>query len=125
MKGNVPASVMIGAQILAKRAVGDTPEQRFRSIIKRSVLSDGVFMCSNEDEEFRAAVGGLILSYPDGSEEQERIQAEMRGLNQVSMMLQAAELGMAVSPEFEAIEKPIGLIGIWRDRNKPTTPEEP
>lgn len=115
----LPVQISIGAQILKQFALGDSIEDRFKAIITSRNLGEGCFMCGNEDEEFRAAVGGLMLSYETGSPEQERIGAEMRQLNQLSVFLNAAQLGMAVDiPEADPDLKPIGLMILWREREK-------
>lgn len=120
MIGNVSTSVVIGAQLLKRYAVGDTPEARFKEIIKPRHLAEGCWMTSNEDEEFRCAVGGLILSYETGSPEQERVLMEMQQINRLSTVLQAATLGMGIGeiPETPEGFAPIRLLDLWRARDK-------
>jgi hypothetical protein len=115
----LPVGVAIGAQVLSRHAVGDTVEARFAEILKPAHLRDACFMCHSEDDEFRAAVGGLMLSYGADSPEFARIEAEMRQLLALSLMIQGAEIGVAVEfPDAPPDFKPVGLMGMWRDRQK-------
>lgn len=120
MSEELPTSVVIGAQVLSQFGKGDTPEARFGNIIKPDNLSAGCWMTTKEDEQFRAAVGGLILSYQEDSPERERIQTEMRQINRLSAMLQSASLGMGIGeiPEPPQGYEPIGLLALWRNREK-------
>lgn len=116
----VPVAVTIGATILARYGVGDTVVERFQNILKPEHLSEGSFLCRSDDETFRAAVGGLMLSYPDGAPERARIEQEMRALARVSLMLQAASMGMGVTDfnhdDHAEPVTPIGLVALWNNR---------
>jgi hypothetical protein len=114
----LPVGVMIGAQVLKDAAVGDTIEQRFKAIITPANLRSACYMCATEDEEFRAAVGALMLSYGASSEERRRISAEMLQIQRLSTWLTALQLGMSADAPIEEAYEPIGLMQIWRERQK-------
>jgi hypothetical protein len=122
MLNDLPPQIVIAAQILRDSAKGDTITDRFKSVITRERIDEACFMCSTEDEQFRSAVGGLILSYPDDAPERDAIQYEMRQINRLSTALQAATLGMGVSLadvlDGEQKHPPIGLLPMWRERTK-------
>lgn len=113
------ASIAIGATMLQQYAVGDTIEARFAEVIKPRHLDEGCFMTTIEDEQFRAAVGGLLLSYGAGSPEFERITIEMQQIQRLSTLITASQLGMmAELPDPPEDFKPIGLLGLWHSRDR-------
>lgn len=115
----ISTAVTIAISMLHPSAVGDTIGERFKAVIEPRVLSEACFMATKEDEQFRAAVGAVMLSYGVGTPEFTRIEAEMRMINQMSAMLQAAEVGLDVRvPEMDEGFKPIGLLGMWQQRAK-------
>lgn len=59
-------AVNIGATGLKKYAKGDTIEARFKALCSREAQSAGNWMSTNEDVCFRATIGALLLSYPEG-----------------------------------------------------------
>lgn len=78
------------------------------------------WLCIDEDEQFRAAVGAVMIHYGAGSEEYKRLAWEMKGLQKVSALINAARAGLAVSLESLAVDtesefKPIGLVDLWRE----------
>lgn len=89
-------------------------ETRLRAAM---ALAKGHWMATNEDHQFRGAVGAVMLSYGEDAPEFARIEHEMRLLQQVSTMVQAAQLGMSVGGLSVADDapEPIGLMGLWRD----------
>lgn len=112
-------SLTIALSIFQRYAVGDTIEERFRNCVTREHVSEACFMTTNEDEQFRAAVGAVMLSYGVGSPEFERIEAEMTGIQKFSAYLRAAGAGLNVEPpDIESTEQPIGLLGLWHARSK-------
>lgn len=113
----IPVSVRIGITLLAPYAVGETIEERFKNIVKPEHLSEGCWMTSTDDEQFRSAVGALMLSYGEGTPEFERIQAEMKFINQFSAFINAAKVGLSVSPlEIDENFQAIGLLKLWKER---------
>lgn len=115
----IPVTVSIAIKVLQRYAVGDDIKSRFENIIQPQNISDACFMTTNEDEQFRASVGALMLSYGEGTPEFDRIQAEMRMINQLSAMLNAAQVGLTTGvPEMEEGFEPIGLMGLWRARTR-------
>lgn len=116
----IPVSVSIGAQVFSRLAKGDSIEDRFRSLLVPSVISEGCFLCSTDDEEFRAIVGGVMLSYGDGTPEFRRIEAEMQRMQKISAFLSAVQAGLDVSlPDKSDDEpEPIGLMKLWHERPK-------
>lgn len=113
-------TLRIALSLFERHAVGGTIEERFRNIIKREHVSEACFMTTSEDEQFRAAVGALMVSYGPGTPEFERIEAEMLALRRLSVVMAAAEAGMAVraSDAFDEKHEPIGLVGMWRERER-------
>jgi hypothetical protein len=77
------------------------------------------WLLTKDDEQFRAAVGAVMLHYGEGSEEFERIEWEMGNINRFSAALVAAEQGVGVDfgsvlssdQEYDSI----GLLGLWRE----------
>ena len=116
---DLPVGVSIGALSLKGKATGATIEERFRSLLAPMTISDACFMCRDEDEEFRAVVGGLMLSYDPGSPEFQHIQLEMQMIQQVSAMIQTAITGGTFIPDAPPEGfTPTGLMKLWRERNK-------
>lgn len=115
----IPNTVRIGITMLQPFAVGDTIEDRFRSVIRHNNLDSACWMTTNEDHRFRAAVGALMLSYGPGTPEFERIEDEMRGINQISAIIQAAQAGLSVDlAGVDPVVQPIGLMALWHARDK-------
>ena len=78
------------------------------------------WMCTNEDEQFRAAIGAVMLHYGKGSDEFIQLETEMKSLNKVSAVIHAAQAGLSVN--FDSIlnaedneYKPIGLLKLWQE----------
>lgn len=116
---SLPVAVSISIQGLQRYAVGEDVKARFENIIKPQHISEACWITTNEDECFRAAVGALMLSYGQGTPEFERIEAEMQVINQLSAMFNAAEVGLSVTPpEMEEGFEPIGLLGLWQNRQR-------
>jgi len=68
------------------------------------------WLVTNEDERFKAGVGGVLLSAsPD---EQTRLAAEMRVLGTLS----AAMTGVPIAAgALETGQEPVGLLRIWKE----------
>lgn len=74
----------------------------------------GHWIVTDEDEQFRSAVGAVMMHYGEGSDEFRRLEAEMRQIQKISAMIQAAQAGLSVSPpEIDESFEPIGLLGLW------------
>jgi hypothetical protein len=121
---DVPAGVLIGAQTLKDSAVGETIEERFKAVITPQLLSSHGWLLYHEADLFKMAVGAVLLSYPEGSIERERIQTELKQLGKLSAIVHAAKVGLAVDPEgllpdvAGEAAKPIGFLALWRERQK-------
>jgi len=76
------------------------------------------WVCTDEDQQFRSAVGAVMFFYGDESEEYQRLEWELGQLQKVSAIVVAAQAGLAVAPQsldedlgkFEAV----GLVKIWK-----------
>jgi hypothetical protein len=76
------------------------------------------WMCLNEDKQFRAAVGAVMLHYGKDSEEYERLGKEMDSLNKASAVFTALQVGVPIdweSMETESDYEPIGLLKLWKN----------
>jgi hypothetical protein len=91
-------------------------EDKLKFAMREVLKSNGAaFMCSNDDQQFRGAVGGVLLMCSD--EERKRINVELRALQSLS----AAMSGIPVDfGAVEMVEHPLGLLGMWRDTKEPT-----
>ncbi len=116
----IPAQVRIAISLLHGKATGDTIADRFKSLITPDVLEAACFMTTDEDHQFRAAVGALMLSYELGSPEWQAIEHEMHMIQQCGAILTAAEAGLAIDVDSLTMptRPPIGLIHLWRERTK-------
>jgi len=99
-------AITIAVTVLEPYAVGDTVKERFDNLMRHR--NDACWMCHTEEQEFRSVLAALVISYPLGSEERTRLEAEVRNLQLVSLMMQ----GIHVKNELEEIE-PYGLLGWW------------
>jgi hypothetical protein len=74
--------------------------------------------CTNEDQQFRSAIGAVMLHYGEGSEEFNRLKEEMAALQTVSAMINAAQAGVSV--DFGSLAdigtdfEPIGIMKLWQ-----------
>lgn len=111
----IPTEVhIVIAEITSRLDPESDLETRLRAAM---ALAKDHWMATNEDHQFRGAVGAVMLSYGPGTPEFTRIEHEMKVLQQMSMMMQAAQLGMSVGC-FDIDEhspEPIGLMGLWHD----------
>lgn len=95
----------------AKEKVNPTDdfENRLKSAMKATIHH---WLELDETEQFRAAIGTVLLTASD--EEKERIAIEMKQMKAVEAMING------VPVDFEAIKKeqesyrPIGLLGLWK-----------
>lgn len=85
------------------------------------------WMAPSEDVMFRGAVAAVLLSYPEGSEERERIKREMQVVQKLNAILVAAQAGVGVDlsnldEDDEVRANPIGLLNIFRRVRKESKP---
>jgi hypothetical protein len=83
------------------------------------------WMVTNEDEQFRSAVGGVMLHYGEGSQEFERLKREMEELRRLAVAISDTRMGVEVDWPSLITEhlstEPIGLMKLWRETRRPTT----
>lgn len=100
------------------RAAADQENGDFAAKITAAMrATKNHWMVTDQDKQFRSAIGGLLLYYPPDSEEHKRLQHELHQLVQVSAFLNAARAGINVRmPEgFGEGAKPIGLLAKWKE----------
>jgi hypothetical protein len=92
-------------------------EDRLRAAMS---ATRGHWLVTNEDEQFRCAVGAVMLSYGPDAPEFDRLSWEMEGIRKVSAMITAASAGLSVNlseDDFNTKQyEPIGLIAMWKER---------
>lgn len=111
---NIPVQVHIAMQEIAGQiSQADDLETRLRMAMEKA---RDHWMATEDDHQFRAAVGAVLLSYPPESDEFKRIQFEMEQLQRISTIIQAAQLGMSVGGFDIPDDAPevIGLLRMWR-----------
>ena len=93
----------------------DGLEDRLRAAMR---MTRQHWLATKEDDQFKAAIGAVLLSYGEGSPERERIAWEARQLGKISAIQHAAMAGVAVQLDdltFDVGEyEPIGLLAMWR-----------
>jgi hypothetical protein len=75
------------------------------------------WLVTSDEERFRAAVGGVLLTYDQGSEEFARLQSEVQAIARMSAALTAAAAGVPVdwSSVTEGLEhEPFNIVLMWR-----------
>lgn len=90
----------------------DGLEQRLRAAMRATRHH---WMATNEEDRFKAAIGAVMLSYGEGSDEWKRLAWEVQQLGKISAMQQAALAGLSISLDsldFSGGE-PIGLLALW------------
>jgi hypothetical protein len=106
-------AILITETKLAAEENGGSIVDRFKAAKE---VAKSHWLVTNEDTRFRGAIGGVMMSYGEGTPEYERIEKEMRMLNQFSAMMQAAKAGLSVqAPDTEDGFEPIGLLKLWRE----------
>ncbi len=116
MSNNFPATMHI-AIAEAKDAAQAEPGDLTAKLKAAMKATKGHWLVTSEDQQFRSAVGGVMLVYGPGSEEFKRLERELKQLAQVSAILAAAQAGLVVElpePDAEPLE-PIGLMGLWSE----------
>jgi hypothetical protein len=75
------------------------------------------WMVTNEDEQFKAAIGAVMTFYGSESEEFKRLEWEMGNINRFSAMMSAAQSGLRVDIDTviqeEGKYEAIGLLDMW------------
>ncbi len=91
-------------------------EEKVKAAMGRTVDH---WMCTVEDERFRAAIGGVMLDCGEGSEGWQRLADEIAGITKVSAMINAAQAGLVVDLERSDItaplHEPLGLLKLWNE----------
>lgn len=114
---NLPADMVI-AMNEVKHAVTvlDGIENRLREAMK---LTRNHWMCTDEDKRFRAAIGGVMLSYGIDSPEFKRLEKEFSSLHRLNIAINAAIQGIPV--DFgEMVDdmkdvKQVGIMKLWKE----------
>src|SRR5258706_6801899 len=77
------------------------------------------WMVLDKELQFKGALAALILEYPEGSPEGDRVRAEVRAMRKLAGIISASQSGIPIdfeamaaepTPEFERI----GLADLWR-----------
>ncbi len=106
--------LMLG--ITEAKTAADQCEDLDQKIDAAMKATNNHWMILDEDKQFRAAVGGLILSVNE--ETQTRIKEEMASLRVVGAMMS----GIPVDIErVEVPENPLGLLKRWKELKKNET----
>jgi hypothetical protein len=111
LKMDLPVQLQI-AMLEAQLAVvaGASIEDQLRAAMD---VTRNHWMCTDEDQQFRAAVGAVMLHYGAGTPQFIRLERETRQLQHLS----AAMSGLSVDWE-QALGgddyEPIGLLSLWR-----------
>ncbi len=106
-----------GLAIACQDVAGQVPkdgtlEARLKAAMQ--LTKDGHWLLSSEDENFRCAVGAVMLNAsPD---ERERIEADLRGLKALSAMISGVPVDLS---RIEVPENPLGMMAMWREIKRP------
>ena len=101
---DLPTHLLVAIQTI--NVPEGTLEERLKAAMRQT--RNGHWMCTSEDECFRAAVGAVVLKATD--EEKERIKAELDALEALSALF----CGVPVDLERIPIpENPLGLSNMW------------
>jgi hypothetical protein len=86
---------------------------------KAMSITKGHWVCTDEDDQFGAAVGAVMLHFGEDSEEFARLKWEMGNISRFSAALSTAQLGVQVdmSTVLKTHEKftAIGLAKLWTE----------
>lgn len=118
MPHGISTTVAIAITGLKQYAIGATIEERFQAVIRPERISEACFMTTDEDEQFRAAVGAVMLSYGAGTPEFKRMEIEMHAIRQFSAWLSATQAGLHSDMPNLDVPEPIRLIELWRNRER-------
>lgn len=82
------------------------------------------WMATEEDHQFHAAIGAVLMNYTPDAPEWNRIKYELAQLKRLKTLFEAARLGLSVEGLHipENAPEPIGLLAMWRaSRARETT----
>jgi len=97
----------------AAESNGGSIVDRFKEAMK---VTKSHWLVIDEDSRLRGAIAGVMMSYDKGTIEYERIDKEVRMLNQFSAMIQAANVGLTVNPpDVDDDFEPIGFLNLWKE----------
>lgn len=110
------AAVTITATGLRDSIPQDVPlEDKLRFAMRKVREPNGAaFMCGNDDQMFRGAVGAVMLMCSE--EERERIEFDLRNLKILSAMMSGIPVDVDA---IKVAEKPLGLVGMWHESKGP------
>lgn len=117
---NLHPGIVLGAtaikELLTRMPDTATLEERCQLAMTKCRDEDVCFMCSTDDQIFKAGVGGLLLFYAKEPAIKARIERELRLLASLTAAMSGvpADLAAAFGDEGEAQEKPLGLLGMFR-----------
>lgn len=69
------------------------------------------WMCTDETEQFKAAIGAVLQHYGEGSPEFARLGWEMRQIARLSAAMSGVPVDWTAD---EPVFEPIGIMGMWR-----------
>lgn len=75
------------------------------------------FMCNGDDQQFRGAVGAVLLTCSDV--ERTKIEAELRVLRSLSAAVAGVPVDLGVTLGALPNGEPLGLLGLWYESEKP------
>ncbi len=113
MSNGISNAVMIAITEIKGKIDQDKPlEERLAQAMK--ITKPGHWMCTTEDECFRAAVGAVMIGA--SPEERDRIEADMAAINFLSAATNPALGGMLDFNKMPPVpENPLVLLKMWGD----------
>jgi hypothetical protein len=120
MNNNILMLVFYEAQEAAKASNG-TIVERLKAAMKATLNH---YLAPDEDMALRAAIGGVMESYGNGSKEWELLEKEWKSLLNISTFLGAVQQGLKVElPEIDKSFEPVGIMKIWNESKDNAAPE--
>jgi|SRR3990167_11551313 len=111
MEDSTVAMGIIGAEARADIDAAETLIDKFKAAF---AIARNHWMVTDEDMQFKAAIGAVLITLDEDSDDYSRVLKEMRSLNTVAAMLSG------IPVDFNQIEtdyEPIGLIKLWKQRD--------
>ena len=87
-------------------------EAKVRASMK--AVLDGNFMEIDDQNLFRAAIGGVLLDIEADSDDSRELMESMQYINRVSVWLTASQAGLEVKPP-EPIDDVLPLLAWWHE----------
>lgn len=114
MSDNISVQMQIAmAEACTPVKAVDGIEAKFRAAAH---VTRGHWLCTNQDEQFRAAVGAVMVDYGPNTPEFERLAVEMKSIQTLNAIFTAAQSGPSVNITDDLPEgEPIGLLNIWQE----------